>query len=392
MATVITNSAQITQYCREKQVNEAALARDVYMNFERPGVLSNVRQTVHTALGAMVSGAPGPVTAAIAAEPALDVWRTIGPKTHHGLKLLHFDQTKFNGLTPSDCSDLIRLIGAWVEKGGLIGAGAGGTTNTAWENNLHTGASIKEAYRPGVHTDKVSTENVWGDKKERFKDVAVARRDRGPGRPIEDHIRPYMRDPNAFSGMGGTPAEPQKGKRPQNESSVLKLDRLFGLIQACDISGTTADTMFALEAWGGSYLTATYYMLPLATIVHNNHHSLIEVALAMSLNGIISYEVGFYSTLLPKGRVPKEMEGIDRTLAAAEHNVRNRHFVAYYVSADPDPAGLVEFTPQEVAGLRTRRFWHSVDLVDAALVMPRFPSAGSVRDLCQKFGVQVQLA
>ncbi len=49
----------------------------------------------------------------------------------------------------------------------------------------------------------------------------------------------------------------------------------------------------ALETWGHNNISEAYYLLPIGTIVHNNHHALIEVALALSINGVIDYRIGF---------------------------------------------------------------------------------------------------
>ncbi len=84
-----------------------------------------------------------------------------------------------------------------------------------------------------------------------------------------------------------------------NHSAVGKLDRVFGLLEGADISGTTADTCYLIHAFG---LGRLMYLLPLGTLVYNFHHSWIEVALALSTNRMITgidYDLGFYSSCLP---------------------------------------------------------------------------------------------
>jgi hypothetical protein len=281
-----------------------------------------------------------------------------------------------------------------VEKGGLAAAGFTGGGTDSWGKQDSASSLAKDAYRPGVQTGagnwKQEVENVWADNKGKFQGLP-ARRDRGPGQTIESNILPYMRDPKAFSGMGGIPAKPAIGKRARGQSNILKLDRLFGLITGADISGTTTDTVFALEVWGSELLTAAYYMLPLATIVHNNHHSLIEVALAMTLDGTINYDVGFYTTLRPKGcTLPPELSKIGEILATAEVSSLNQHFLLYYENGATQPSGCIRFTPDEVNWLKAFGFWRGRRLLRRAPSLPSFPTLETVRSLCAEFSITVR--
>src|SRR5262245_19630882 len=197
MATLITDPQTIQKYCLEKQANEAQLGKSIYQFFNQGDAIVKLRELATAAICTMVSGDGNQVQAAITEEKELGVWKKLGAKNYFALRdLVMRSDDWVQSMDASDCSDLIRLVGCWVEKGGLVGAGAGGTTNTLWQDGLSNSAAIKEAYRAGVPTDKTrpldvksGVENVWGDKKERFKNVTVARRDRGPGRSIEDHIK-----------------------------------------------------------------------------------------------------------------------------------------------------------------------------------------------------------
>lgn len=172
------------------------------------------------------------------------------------------------------------------------------------------------------------------------------------------------------------------GKRATGDSNVLKLDRILGLITGADISGTTADTVFALETIGINYLTAAYYMLPLATIVHNNHHALIEVALALSMNGVLDYHIGFYDTLLPKGTgvVPSELEGVEEILDDADRDYRNRYFVVYYDDRG-NVAGCIVMSRSEAWDLRYKMCFQATRLLDKAPSLPLCPSRDTVLSL-----------
>ncbi|UCC79725.1 MAG: hypothetical protein JSW64_15920, partial [Candidatus Zixiibacteriota bacterium] len=109
-------------------------------------------------------------------------------------------------------------------------------------------------------------------------------------------------------------------------SVVRAIDRTFGLPEVADISGTTADSIFGMEAvmnlrglgehnWGTGkkYVLKKSYkeyygypgnliILPLITMVKHSHHAILECALTFTLTGYIdAYHIGEYTTLWPKG-------------------------------------------------------------------------------------------
>jgi hypothetical protein len=291
-------------------------------------------------------------------------------------------------LDASDCADIIRFAGAWVENGGLIGAGATGSSTDAWGQNLSNSEAIKDAFRPGVQTGRGDwrneVESTWSDGKGRFDQPDLTkRRDRGPGWKIEPHLVDLMRDPKGFSGMAGIGAGCKGSKRAQGESNVLKLDRLFGLVTACDISGTTTDTAFALEVWGGGIVSAGYYLVPFGTIAHNMHHSLLEVALALSINHIIDYRIGFFETMLPTKNLPAELNQIAAILAGTQQRMRNwgLHFICYY--QNNQVAGCYQFSGADVDRLYNSEVSRATTMLDKAQALSAYPSKAEVDDLMQ---------
>jgi hypothetical protein len=129
----------------------------------------------------------------------------------------------------------------------------------------------------------------------------------------------------------------------EDTSTIGKIDKTFGLPFGADISGTTTDNIYFLNGWsdickGGDPIVM---MLPLAAIVGEYHHSLLEVAGAMSLKKVISYSIGFYSTLLPAlgGATPmSQRSAIQAMLDQFELDQSNQHFLLYYNSQNK-PAG-----------------------------------------------------
>ena len=88
------------------------------------------------------------------------------------------------------------------------------------------------------------------------------------------------------------------------EDVTGKMDRVFGLMKGATISGTTTDNVYFLKKFGSAIKDPILYLLPVGSIAGGGHHSLIEVAIPLTINGIIKYSVGLYSTLIPDGVVP----------------------------------------------------------------------------------------
>ncbi len=104
----------------------------------------------------------------------------------------------------------------------------------------------------------------------------------------------------------------------KQESTIRKIDALFGLPEGADISGTTTDhaygifyCLYSLEqkAKAGSIPQSTVdrvnkrlplvLLTPLIQMIAEYHHSMLESATALSLNDLIDYKIGFYTSLLP---------------------------------------------------------------------------------------------
>ncbi len=305
MPIEIKNPNEMDLLAHRIQIVEAQLAKGIYTAFNSGVALSKLQAIAKEILKQMENGPDAAFHAANAEERFLRVWKKIErhKTSFHAFQFSH----NLIKLDATDCADLIRVAGAWVESGGL----------------KHAPASVKDAFRGGKNPGPGSSGlDVWNQKGEAGPRIRV----RGDGRAVEPHLQPYQRDPTAFSGM--------KRKRACAESTLLKLDRLFGLVVACDISGTTADTVFALEVFGAQQgLHAAYYMLPLGTIVHNMHHSILEVALPITLNREMKYHIGFPDTLVPThaNGYPPELQSIANVLTNANSRMLSLHHMCYFV-------------------------------------------------------------
>jgi len=103
-------------------------------------------------------------------------------------------------------------------------------------------------------------------------------------------------------------------------STVWAIDRIFGLPPGADISGTTGDMMALLEVLINilyppkdklrvgvidkrniTPVIELLYLFPFAAMVSLYHHTVLEMGLTLSFNDpAISYQVGYYTTLLPE--------------------------------------------------------------------------------------------
>ncbi len=116
-----------------------------------------------------------------------------------------------------------------------------------------------------------------------------------------------------------------------------KMDRVFGLMKGATISGTTTDNIYFLEKFGKAIKDPILYLLPIGSIAGGGHHSLLEVAVPLTMNKLMDYSVGLYSTLIPSGPYPTRsglrQRGADdlmRVCGLWEERPENHLLLCYY--------------------------------------------------------------
>jgi hypothetical protein len=134
-----------------------------------------------------------------------------------------------------------------------------------------------------------------------------------------------------------------------------------------------------LKQFGPHVLDPIFYLFPVAAIVSGGHHSLLEVALALSLNDVVDYHIGFYATLIPKRKGAKHagIAEIEKTLVAAEKHADNRRLLVFYPDGKSKvaPAGAYLFLPSE------KQFFDFADGLERLKEFKKFPEWPAKKEL-----------
>jgi len=382
---------EMFQLCHEKERIEAELSKNIYTIFNSGSVLPNLQKVASVILQVMGNGDFGCFTRACGEEKDLRVFKKIEPIQSQFI--LHGSSPVFlKRLDATDVADIIRLVGAWVEhggggvRGGLAGekearrCGAlGGNSQNVW----------KQPDKRGPEQQQLDTKAFGGAGTGEETRYQRARTNK-PWR-VEPHLKEFMRDPKGFSGIGGVVLENGKwvgGKRIASGTNLSIINRLFGLSWGCDISGTTCDQVFALEKWGRRAAILehdAYMLLPLGAIVHNMHHTLLEVALPLSMNGVIDYRIGFFDTLIPRQGLPVELNRIQGLVEAANSKMRDKHLLRYY--SNGRPVGCFRFNQTEISRLKKAKISHAETLLKLVSTgqIKVYPSRKDVEKLIKKY-------
>ncbi|WP_031433521.1 hypothetical protein [Methylomarinum vadi] len=273
-----------------------------------------------------------------------------------------FNSIQVEQLDAQDCSDLIRLYGEFIEKGGALGArGAAGP-----RGDYSLQDSIKSSYRGG--SDRWNKNPAAGYGRQR---TSIQ-----PGLQSTSDVHSFL-----ISQQGGAARF-----KLLDKSTVNRVDQVFGLVPLADISGTTTDSIYFMERFaihtGGD---PVFQLLPLATIVAGGHHSLLEVALSLTINRIVDYRIGFYTTLFPAmGRLGAGR--IRSVLTTAQEHHHNRHMLVYYADGDnPSVAGVPSgcFLYERQDHWAFRDFAKCVEILDSFPFMPAWPNEAQLRDFCR---------
>jgi hypothetical protein len=322
---------RIRQFIVEKQANEIELAwdlRDLFNINER--LVGPLRQLASFAVDELDELRKGPFEGH---QVVTTAWKkeVKGPKNKALIKYGSLKKLSNNipYLSAEECSDVIRYYGEVVEMGGeKYKAQQKARPYTPAPGTLKPYADLdaeKGGFRRGGDT-------IWKAGRQRVK--------RPPTTPSPSpYDTPYDFTYQLKGGIAITTV--------LEASTVLKIDRVFGLMVAADISGTTTDSIFFVnryanifrrhfnqyDLFAGALDDPIYQLLALATLVAGGHHSVLESGLSLTLNRhltSIDYRIGLYTSLIPIRSIHPARGDILNKLSLAEKNRRNRLMLIYY--------------------------------------------------------------
>jgi hypothetical protein len=304
----------------EKQALEIELAWELLEIFNDKPIIDGLRGLVRPAIDEMESLRRGGGPEKSAFETA---WKKEG-----GL----YDVTKEKGgwdgivkggvdtLLAQHCAELIRLYGEVVETAAKAGI-----------EKYRALDAKRKSYQKGdpSHWSRAA----GGGRQREFSEEQTRKMVHGPvTKEVYDRHAHYA----AQQGYVWTFSQSMGGGifvwDLKDASTIYKLDKVFGLMAAADISGTTTDNLFFINQFKQGNLDPMFLLLPAATIVAGAHHSMLEVATALTLNDVCNYSVGLYTTMFPVKSTVDDAgaKRLKLALHMAEHDPRNRLMLNYY--------------------------------------------------------------
>jgi hypothetical protein len=314
------NPQEINQFISHKKTIEQLLALELLDEFNKGDLINGVRAVAHGALDVIMDAPEALRIKALSEEKYLSVWN------RGSLDMIY---EEWNHLSASECSDIIRLYGCLVETGKDM------------VPKLKKGSAARQAAEKFVKEDKQKDlKRVGGGDRYPHGPKKVWDKDkyrrRGGALPPPEWLESII-GPAPFKGISI--------KAALNEGVLGKIENTFGLWKGAAISGTTADTIHVLNRFGNAGLDPIIFLLPVATIVYDYHHALIEVAMILTMNKIINYAIGSYTTLIPSNSKHPVKNVILSTFKRFENRKDNKLILIYYEKGKP--AGCFQFEEAE---------------------------------------------
>lgn len=299
---------EVIAISKSRAIMETQLCTEMYNLYNSATILNPIRAVVALAIEQLLVMMQFKSLGTVGWDPAikkaggnLAVWRLATPAAKETAAGLHKVWEQSALWTADDCGDLIRLFGGIIEDSSLHGTAVGSDVDGVRKSKRREG---------------------FGATRARFTD-GFQQTDAHIG---QAHLAVLgaKRVQGGFSGI--------QNVRLKEESTVKKIDCTYGLAEGCDISGTTADSIFFFDHVN-SFITGLPEMIspqelpiiqlfPMATMGSQGHHTVLECALTLTQNGIIDYRVGFYSTLMPIGHNHPTLEKLFRKYETDPRNVQ----------------------------------------------------------------------
>lgn len=308
----IKDMNEIGRLTREKQALEVGLAMDMLeiFNDEKAGLITKIRELVSAAVDEIND--QWAMTTSFDRKWFGDWNQYAGCKDHH-ISLWDYDSIKgkVGSFRAEHCADWIRIFGEVVEE-----------LTRGSQEKKRTGYQKGDKY----HWTKYDGKAGGGQ--------PGAGRRRILDKFNENKERYASRQTPSWEFLKGLPSAGISRWNIMDNDTTGKMDQVFGLTPGATISGTTTDNIYFIDKFSRLKIDPIYYLLPTATLVSGGHHTLLEVALPLSLNKIINYEIGLYSTMFPNrkgffggGSCSREIELL---LGNYENHAWNHLMLMYY--------------------------------------------------------------
>ncbi len=311
------DAKEVIRISRSRAILETELCKRMYFIFDSSPIIKQLRNLVAIAieqicaLGLANKGSAELLwnNAIRQAGANLAIWPLYaGTTSMLTVKNLIKVLNKSNQWTASDCGDLMRLFGGIIEDKTLQTRGLVGKAVEDFRRKQRVG--------PGFGDDQRS--RTGGGYAPNLPHISAAH-----------NAALEFKRAKGFSGFAKITLN--------DKSTVKKIDSTFGLAEGCDISGTTADALFffrhvnvfidGLPEMIPNELLPVIQLLPMATMASQGHHTILECGLTLTLNKVIDYRIGFYTTLMPTGSTNGTLQGI---FNAAEKDARNKHILCFW--------------------------------------------------------------
>jgi hypothetical protein len=301
---------EILNFANHRFTIEQLLARELLNTFEddKPS-MELLRGMVSMAIEVMLK-MPTLAKTAQETERHLSVWKRFPTLESVREGVLMRSGRK---LTVTECADIIRLYGEYVEQGHKDNI-----PKLVSENQTKSG--FREFGKP-VFDQKQGFRHRGQFLSPQEKIAAGVSNELvlGAGEAWKEQL---------VGGLGGG----IQLKQAAGTDVLGKIEKVFGIPRGAAISGTTADTVHFMKKFGAAVggLDPIYFIVPVASLVYNYHHSLVEVAMTLTLNGLMDYSIASYSTLLPKKSGTRLKPSVFSLLNRFEARIDNKFILNHY--------------------------------------------------------------
>lgn len=299
----ITDIKKIDQMIKEKQALETALAFDLLEIFDDystglRGILQSMSGFIIDLMGILSNNQ---YTNIQFYYKWLSDWSGYGVAKKHALPRIwnhNIMKQRYFNFDAQDCGDMIRIWGECLENPVFSIEVWNRQRLEAQKGPKYFWTKFVKEIEESKTEITGATNQVVGKGNTTYNEVG---RQRFVRKKLPQQKQNYTLDETeAWRMLSTMPFSGIKKWKIAESDPLQKMNKVFGLMPGATISGTTSDNISYMKLYQRvTEFHPIMYLLPLATIVSGGHHSFLEVAYVLSLNNIIDYRVGLYTSLFP---------------------------------------------------------------------------------------------